>query len=363
MDPGSLLRSLLKLRGEARVIGGMTPKPIQPVAELCKLFIDENAGDPKSYPAVEESIRYIIKTISRMAFNRIYSGWVTSGASEANLLALYAAREEGYRRVVYPASAHYSIPKSARLLGMEAVEVEVEDGYRPRLDVIEEVAGRGDVLVATIGTTETGFIDPVKRLREIALEKGARIHVDAAFTGPIIRYLDPGKVPEMLDDVVATISIDLHKIPEAPMGVGVLLSSSDRIIRRLFNKAPYIPSGEQFGVLGTRPGCPVVAGAYSLALLEERGVGRVAGELMNASRRIVEELEAHGYHTPHRIETPILCLLHDDIHRVTGRINSMGYRVYRCLYGKGIRVAVMPHIARRPEEVIDVLSRASRGVR
>lgn len=355
------LELLELLRGEAeedKVLGGMTPRPPSDVLEVCRLYSWQNLGDPGSYKASARAASYIVSWAGREALGGEYPGWVTSGASEGNFLALYAARAAGYSRVVYFDSAHYSIPKSARILGMRQLRLPTTDSYMPRLDLLEEEVREGDVIVATVGTTETGFIDPVPRIAEIAARRGAIVHIDAAFAGPIMRHLPTGKTPTRLDDTVVSIVMDMHKIPEAPAGVGVLLFSRREMLESLYHEAPYIPSGRQFGVLGTRSGGPVAAAAYALAKLSEHGVGALARRLMEASMRLAGGLEEAGYTLPHGVETPILCLIHSSPSRVFARLETMGYKAYKCLQGRGVRMAIMPHLLPEIEEIGMLLARA-----
>ncbi len=361
MRPRELLERLADKVREDKVLGGMTPRPPPDVLEVCRLYSWQNMGDPESYTASREAASYIVSTASLAVFGMEYPGWVTSGASEGNLLALYALREMGYSRVLYFQSAHYSIPKSARILGMRAEPLPVAGGYEPLLGELKSRLREGDIVVATVGTTETGYIDPVLEVAETAEARGAVVHVDAAFAGPIMRYLGDGKVPRRLRGAVASIVMDMHKIPEAPAGVGLLLARDREFIELLYHSAPYIPSGRQFGVLGTRNGGPVVAAAYALSKMVEYGVERLASELMRASETLVSVLEPHGYGVLHGVETPILCLIHPSHNSVFMRLGEMGYRAYRCLGGRGVRMAVMPHLLPELGEVARILARAAGG--
>ena len=359
MRAREFLERISRLAEGDGALGGMTPRPLPSVLEVCRMYSWQNIGDPSSYKASAEAARIIVDTLNRLVLGGGFHGWVTSGASEGNLLALYSAREAGFRRVVYPESAHYSIVKSARILGLEPVPIPVRDGYRPLIEVMESKVREGDIVVATIGTTETGYIDPLAEFSRIAARRGAVVHVDAAFTGPIMRYLPTSKIPEELPENVVSIVMDLHKVVEAPIGVGTVFFRDRGMLEILFNEAPYIPSGRQFGVLGTRPGGVVVAGAYALLLLLESGLDRLASRLMDAARRIVEELSGRGYRVPHEVETPILCLTHSNAGRIVEGIRARGYNPYTCLGGRGIRMAVMPHTLEMVDRVVELLSEAA----
>lgn len=344
-----------------RVIGGMTPRPRAEVLETLVRYAHTNAGDPRSYPEVAEALERLVKLTTPLVLPQggVRASVFTSGASEGNLLALYALRERGARRVVFPGSTHYSVEKAARILGMEAVRVPVDEGFLPRLDVLERVLGERDVLVLTLGTTETGFIDPASQLEPLARERGAWVHLDAAYAGPLLSSLGNPKAPTRLGGPVASLVVDLHKVPEAPIGSGLLLLSEEDLGKSLRFPAPYLPTGYQYGILGTRPGGNVMASLRAIELLLEEGASSPASRMMEATRMLVEELEPHGYRVRHPLETPVACLEHPRMEQVAQGLEARGYSFYRCMSGRGVRVALLPHSLGELDEWISALKRAS----
>ncbi|HEV7908922.1 MAG TPA: pyridoxal-dependent decarboxylase [Pseudonocardiaceae bacterium] len=133
-------------------------------------------------------------------------GVIQDTASSAALVALLAAlhrssggkwRESGVdsSETVYVSSqTHSSLAKAARMAGLgeeslRSVDV-VPDTLEMSAEALEELirsdvdAGRRPVMVcATIGTTGTGAVDPVRRIAEICARYGIWLHVDAAWAG------------------------------------------------------------------------------------------------------------------------------------------------------------------------------------
>ena len=329
----------------ARVIGGMIPEPPSCLSQLVASSLGVNLGDPSSYPSLEEAVRRVVGFASRASTGGEYPGWTTSGATESNMLALLYARDEGYGAVVRFSTAHYSISKAARLLGLEEVVVRTIDGYAPDLEALEQALEEhpGSVVVATLGTTETGYLDPLAEIARLARRYDSIVHVDAAFTGPILAVLPNPKARVRLDRTVRTMAVDMHKIPEAPIGAGVLLVYNRSILEGLWYNAPYIPGGRQFGLLGTRPASPVLAAAYIAEKLEPH-LERLASRLMNAAYSVYRDLVEEGpYGSPHPPESPIVCLTHTRHYRVHSILRSLGYRAYKCPSFGGVRLAIMPH--------------------
>ncbi|MEB3851208.1 MAG: aminotransferase class V-fold PLP-dependent enzyme [Desulfurococcales archaeon] len=332
--------------GAGRVIGGMVPQPPWCVVEAVEGGLGLNLGDPLSYPELADAAGRVVSFASRVSTGAEFPGWVTSGATESNILALYLAREEGRRTVVAFTSAHYSIGKAARLLGMDIVWVNAIDGYAADLARLEGALEEnpGAVVVATAGTTETGYVDPVGEIARVARRYDSVVHVDAAYAGAILRWLPSPKARVTLDSTVRTLAVDMHKIPEAPIGVGVILSSSRELLERLWFEAPYLPGGRQFGVLGTRPGAPVLAASRIAERLEPHMPG-LASRLMRSTLEAYQALVEGGpYSSPHTPESPVVCAVpRVRLPRLLERLRSLGYRAYTCPSFGGVRIAVMPH--------------------
>ncbi len=317
-----------------RVIGGMIPDPPWPAREACSRWSHTNLGDIESYPLLKHELDDLLERFSRIVFSRIYPGFLTSGATESNLLALMYWRKKGKRRVIATKASHYSVSKAAYILGM---------GYREySIDEIVDNAGPNDVVVVTMGKTETGFVDDVDLIYDRVREKGAAIHIDAAYFGSIARFV-LGK-DLYLDEFMATFAVDLHKIPESPPPAGVLFAFSDKVIEDLWFESPYLPGKRQFGILGTRPGCSVFAASVSLRIVMEDWPGGPSGlayDLNSVVDDIVGDLSRVGFESIGG-PAPIRCIKHKYIYKIRKYLENNGYRVYSCL-GDGIRIVAMPH--------------------
>lgn len=320
-----------------RVIGGMIPEPPWPAREACSKWAHTNMGDLDSYPGLREVHDNVVERFSKIVFGKVYPGMMTSGATESNMLALLYWRMKGKRRVVAFPHTHYSVRKAAHILGLKYVEVSHES--------ISDVLKDTDIAVVTLGTTETGAIDPLDEITDLSRARRAAVHVDAAYYGAIIRYSDAaGNLLVELDDTVSTMAVDLHKIPEAPPPAGVLFAWQKELLDSLWFESPYHPGKRQFGLLGTRPGCSAYAASISLRLIVEEwplGPRGLARDLEEMTSVITRELRDYGYRGVGG-PAPIRCLQHDNIREIISNIRSMGYSVYSCL-GGGIRIVAMPH--------------------
>ncbi len=180
-----------------------------------------------------------------------FSGSLVSGGSVANLVGVVTAREAAglhardyERAVVYASShAHYSLHKGLRVAGLgETVlrEVEVDGDLRMRpaslSASIEEDRAAGLtpwLVVASAGTTDTGAIDPLARIADVAEREGAWLHVDAAYGG-FFALLD--EVRPMLAGMerADSIVLDPHKGLFLPYGTGAVLVREGALLRAAF---------------------------------------------------------------------------------------------------------------------------------
>ncbi len=178
--------------------------PTGMVADMMAAAMNSAAGNfDDAASRVEAQVTQWMK--EAMGFPEAASGFITSGGSVANLIALAAARdahapEDSGRRglsggppMVFYASSetHSSMHKAAKMLGLglDAVRtVPVNDAFRMRVDLlapmIEQDRARGlhpFAVVATVGTINTGSVDDLEVAGEVARDAGLWFHVDGAF--------------------------------------------------------------------------------------------------------------------------------------------------------------------------------------
>jgi aromatic-L-amino-acid decarboxylase len=147
-----------------------------------------------------------------------------------------AAREATGRRVVVCSEhAHSAADKAARMLGMELRKVPADGEFRMRTDALE--LDDAAAVVATVGTTSTGSIDPVPAIADACEAAGAWLHVDAAYAGPAwvcpeLRWTAAGV--ERADSVV----VNAHKWLLTPMDCSCLWTRRPDDLRRAFALVP-----------------------------------------------------------------------------------------------------------------------------
>ena len=236
-------------------------------------------------------------------------GVVTSGGTTANLTALWIARNaawgprpgfagvareglaaalaaSGHRRAVVLASelAHYSLAKAADLLGLgeaglHGVPVDAEGrvsiaAMREAIARCRQLGGRVIAIVGVAGSTESGTIDPLTELAELAREADAHYHIDAAWAGPMLfSKRERGRLAGL--ELADSITIDGHKQLYLPLGIGALLLREPQRAAVIEKRASYIirPGSPDLGrrsLEGSRAAAAVLLHA-GLNLLGVRG--------------------------------------------------------------------------------------------
>ncbi|MGB7860315.1 MAG: aminotransferase class V-fold PLP-dependent enzyme [Acidimicrobiia bacterium] len=175
------------------------------------------------------------------------SGLLLSGGSMANLTGIVTARVEmlgdrfGEGTVYVTSHTHHSAAKAARLAGIrddQIIPIAVDSDLRMDIDALQKAiaadrdTGRKPFLVVgSAGTTDTGTIDPLDAIADVAGEEGMWFHVDGAYGG-FFQLTDRGRRALRGIQRADSIALDPHKGLSIPFGVGALLTHSEDHLRR-----------------------------------------------------------------------------------------------------------------------------------
>jgi aromatic-L-amino-acid decarboxylase len=193
-------------------------------------------------------------------------GLLTSGGSMANMTALMIshrakAGREVSRRGVWRSEApmtiyaseqvHMSIPKAADILGFGRDQVRLvgcDDQFRLNVKLLREyinadiqAGAKPFCIVASAGTTNTGAVDPLSEIADVAKEFALWFHVDGAYGAPAA--LDKSKRGLFAGlERADSISLDPHKWLYVPLDCGCLLFRDEARVRAAFGEedADYI---------------------------------------------------------------------------------------------------------------------------
>jgi glutamate/tyrosine decarboxylase-like PLP-dependent enzyme len=218
-------------------------------------------------------------------------GHLCSGGTMANFEALWAARQlQPGTAIAASQQAHYTHARLSAVLDVPFVEIAVDPAGRMDLERLEQAltAGRIGTVVATLGTTAAGAVDPLPDLLRLRERFAFRIHADAAYGG---YFRLAGNLPqhvaaalESLSDVDSLV-IDPHKHGLQPYGCGCVLFRDPAVGRVYQHHSPYtyFTSNElhlgEISLECSRPGASAVALWATMRLLPLAAGGEFAAGL------------------------------------------------------------------------------------
>ncbi len=190
---------------------------------------------------------------SLIGYNENAKGILTSGGSVANLTAIVAAREAAGLRandytksVVYlTAQTHHSVEKALRIAGMgECIKhyIGMDKNFKMISGELEKAVTKDKktglipwLIIAAAGTTDTGAVDPLNEISEIAEKNRVWNHVDGAY-GAFFILTERGK--KLFDGIEKSDSIvmDPHKGLFIPFGTGAVIVQNGK---QLFDAYSY----------------------------------------------------------------------------------------------------------------------------
>lgn len=228
---------------------GQMLKPPHPVARLAyalAMLINPNNHALDGGRASSFMEREAVAGLAAMIGWPTHLGHLTGGGTLANLEALWVAGRLGGPEgvVLASADAHYTHGRLCGVLGLPFETVPVDP--RGRLDVaaLERRLARGDVatVVATLGTTSRGAVDPLADLAALRDRHGFRLHADAAYGG---YFRLAGSVGAEAARHLAALAgadsvvVDPHKHGLQPYGCGAVLFRDPLVAAFYRHDSPY----------------------------------------------------------------------------------------------------------------------------
>jgi L-2,4-diaminobutyrate decarboxylase len=313
------------------------------IADLIQGAINQPMSIYEMGPGAHAAERVVVEWMcEKVGWPAGAGGVLTHGGSLANLTVLLAARAvaapdawvdgvDHTLAVLAPPGSHYSVKRSAAMLGMgerAVIDLEVDEYERivpERLgEALErcEAAGRRPMaLVAAACATSTGLHDDLEPIGAFCREHGIWFHVDAAhgataLLSPDHRGLLRGI--ELGDSVIW----DAHKMMRTPALAAAVLLREEHLLEAAFRqKAAYLiyedVEEESPSLLERQVECTKAAIGMrvfmNLAFRGEEGIGRYVAEQYEKTARFHELIEARpGFTSLCAPESNILCFRYGD---------------------------------------------------
>jgi tyrosine decarboxylase/aspartate 1-decarboxylase len=222
------------------------PHPIARIAYMLSLWINPNNhaldGGRASSALEKEAVAEIA---SLFGWGR-FLGHLTGGGTMANMEALWISGKlmGPVKKVVASEQAHYTHQRLSDVLGLTFQTVACDDRARMDTASLKKLLDGGGVgtVVATMGTTGSGSVDPLSEILELREHYGFRVHADAAYGG-YFRLVDnlESDAQKAFDRLPAvdSIVIDPHKHGLQPYGCGCILFRDPDVGKFYKHDSPY----------------------------------------------------------------------------------------------------------------------------
>lgn len=327
-----------------------TPLPVGVWADALAAAINQNGAAWRNSPAASVVEGRVLRWLCELVgYGPDAYGTMTSGGSEANLVALKCARDragrfvrdEGLRHpnaepqpgggkfIVYASEqSHYSFEKSVDILGLgrrNLRKIDTDARFHIRTDAlrreIERDLSAGNVpvcIAGAAGATSTGVIDPLDELADISREYDLWFHVDAAYGGALALS---EKHRHRLHGIerADSVTVDPHKWMFVPFAAGVVLvRDGARALRDAFDITPEYLSEERggedvafdffrYGQLGTRR-FNALKVWMALKTLGTRGYAEIIDWQIELTNYFAARLdEAENFERVGEVETAVCC--------------------------------------------------------
>lgn len=234
----------------------------------------------KAFRGTQEIEREVLNVLAVDVFkaeSNSFDGYIAPGGTEANIQAIWMYRNYFMDKlntslseiaIIASEDTHYSIPKAANLLMLDWLKIPVDFETRT-IDIfalensIINAKKRGKkyfIVVSNMGTTMFGAIDNPNDYIRI-LEKHDlkyKLHIDAAYGGFVYPFSNKASEINFENPKISSITIDAHKMLQAPYGTGIFICRKGLIENVLTKEAEYV-EGMDLTLCGSRCGANAVA--------------------------------------------------------------------------------------------------------
>jgi tyrosine decarboxylase/aspartate 1-decarboxylase len=231
-----------------------------------------------AFSGTQEIEREVLNVLATDVFKLDdFDGYIAPGGTEANIQAIWVFRnyfmhsfDAKLSDIVILASedTHYSIPKASNLLQIDWLKIPVHFNER-NIDktaleqIILDAKANGKkyfIAISNMGTTMFGSVDNPDDYTN-ALEKhnvAYKLHIDGAYGGFVYPFSNKNSVINFSNPKISSITIDAHKMLQAPYGTGIFICRKDLIENILTKEAEYV-EGMDLTLCGSRSGANAVA--------------------------------------------------------------------------------------------------------
>ena len=352
LDELKKIRNFNQNYNDGKILCSMCTKP-HPIAEKAyRMFFESNLGDSGLFPGSVQIEKEVMQELAALLHGDRAMGFLVSGGTEANLMAMLAARnlaKVNNPEVILPESAHFSFTKICNMLNLKPIYASLDSSFRVNPSEVENLINKNTVaVVGTAGTAELGVVDHIDHLSEIALHLGVYLHVDAAFGGLVIPFLKNNQPAfDFSLEGVKSITVDPHKMGTAAIPSGGILFKEAKMLDYLKTETPYLTDKVQYTFVGTRTGASAASVWAVLKTLGREGYVRVVGECMKNTKLLANGIENAGFKLVVEPTLNLVTFRGDNTKGLAEKLWRRGWFVSYVPRYECIRIVVMPHVKKQ----------------
>lgn len=336
---------------------GQMMKPPHPVARMAytlAMWINPNNHALDGGRATSAMEKEAVAEIATMFGWTNFLGHLSGGGTMANLEALWVAGQlHPGKKILASQQAHYTHGRISGVLQLPFESVPTDPLGRTDIEALSKRLERGDVgtVVATMGTTATGSVDPLPEILALREKHGLRIHADAAYGGYFVLAENLGAEAKHAFARIGdadSIVIDPHKHGLQPYGCGCVLFRDPSVGRLYKHDSPYtyFSSAElhlgEISLECSRPGASAAALWATQKLLPLKKGGEFARGLESgrkAALALFDKLKADsGFVTAFAPELDILVFAPRA--NSVSESSSLSRKIFEATAKRGLHLAV-----------------------
>ncbi|WP_396177073.1 pyridoxal phosphate-dependent decarboxylase family protein [Flavobacterium sp.] len=277
----------------------------------------------KAFAGTQNIEREVLNVIAVDIFKAspdTFDGYISPGGTEANIQAFWMYRNHFIHtckakldEIVLLASedTHYSIAKASNVLMIDWMKIPVnfndrtisKEVLKNQILKAQQKGKKYFIVVANMGTTMFGSVDDINVLTDVLEENEItfKLHVDGAYGGFFYPFSNPESRMNFKNPHVSSITVDAHKMLQAPYGTGIFLCRKGLIENVLTKEAEYV-EGMDLTLCGSRSGANAVAVWMILFTYGGNGWFEKISILQMRTNWFCKELDAMGisyFRNPH----------------------------------------------------------------
>jgi len=234
----------------------------------------------KAFGGTQEIEREVLNVLAVDVFKlkeNEFDGYIAPGGTEANIQALWIFRNFFINKhnakldeiaILASEDTHYSIPKGSNLLQIDWLKIPV-DFYSREIQketlnkIVTNAVASGKkyfIAVANMGTTMFGSVDNPDVYTDVLEQHNIpyQLHIDGAYGGFVYPFSNKNSAITFENPKISSITIDAHKMLQAPYGTGIFICRKGLIENVLTKEAEYV-EGMDLTLCGSRSGANAVA--------------------------------------------------------------------------------------------------------